>query len=190
VSGAPQSFENLLKMMLVDFGVMTTESSRAADVAQLVLVSTLDAFLQSLVVLHATAVVFIDDAHKIPAGVLAELAAMRAPGSPGARVLQFVLVGRPSLRSLLKRPDLRNLDASIARRTNLVPLRVNEPVGATPPPAVLDTATNDPPAIDSELEPPRSGSLERLVLIAAVALVVLAGALWVWRDAVSRTLFQ
>jgi hypothetical protein len=95
------------------------------------------------------------------------------------------------LRSLLKRPDLRNLDASIVRRANLIPVRVNEPVVAPPPPAVLDAAPNSP-AVDSELEAPRSGSpvFKRLVLIAAVALVVLAGALWVWRDAVSRTLLQ
>jgi hypothetical protein len=31
---------------------------------------------------------------------------------------------------------------------------------------------------------------KRLLLIAAVTLVVLAGVLWVWRDAVSRTILQ
>jgi type II secretory pathway predicted ATPase ExeA len=182
VSGAPQSFDDLLKMMLVDFGVMTTESSAAAHAAQSMLMNTLDCFLESLVAIRATAVVFIDDAHKIPADVLAELAAMRAPGTPSARVLQLVLVGRPSLRSLLKRADLQSLDASIVRRMNLVPVRVHEPAG--------DTARSA--AVDLSLKNSRTPSplFKRLLLIAAVTLVVLAGVLWVWRDAVSRTILQ
>jgi hypothetical protein len=193
VSGAPQSFDDLLKMMLVDFGVMTTESSAAAHAAQSMLMSTLDCFLESLIVLGATAVVFIDDAQKIPAGVLAELAAMRAPGTPSARVLQLVLVGRPSLRSLLKRADVKSLDASIVRRMNLVPVRVHESAGdAARPAAAINNAPTEPAAVDLSLGRPRTPSpaFKRLLLIAAVALIVLAGALWVWRDAVSRTILQ
>jgi hypothetical protein len=155
--------------------------------------NTLDCFLQSLVAIRATAVVFIDDAHKIPAGVLAELAAMRAPGTPSARVLQLVLVGRPSLRSLLKRADLQSLDASIVRRMNLVPVRVHEPAGDTArPAAVINNAPTESAAVDLSLERLRTASpvFKRLLLIAAVALVVLAGVLWVWRDAVSRTILQ
>jgi type II secretory pathway predicted ATPase ExeA len=161
---------------------MTTESSAAAHAAQSMLMNTLDCFLESLVAIRATAVVFIDDAHKIPADVLAELAAMRAPGTPSARVLQLVLVGRPSLRSLLKRADLQSLDASIVRRMNLVPVRVHEPAGDTARPA----------AVDFSLKNSRTPSplFKRLLLIAAVTLVVLAGVLWVWRDAVSRTILQ
>ena len=126
--------------------------------------------------------VFIDDAHKIPAGVLAELAAMRAPGTPSARVLQLVLVGRPSLRSLLKRADLQSLDASIVRRMNLVPFHARESAGDAARPA----------AVDLSLEIPDTPSplFKRLLFIAAVALIVLAGVLWVWRDAVSRTILQ
>ena len=182
VGGAPQSFDDLLKMMLVGFGVMTTESSAAAHAAQSMLMNTLDCFLESLIAIRATAVVFIDDAHKIPAAVLAELAAMRAPGTPSARVLQLVLVGRPSLRSLLKRADLQSLDASIVRRMNLVPVRVHEPAGDTARPAAV--------ALSLEASRTPSPLFKRLLLIAAVTLVVLAGVLWVWRDAVSRTILQ
>ena len=148
VSGAPQSFDDLLKVMLVNFGVMTTETSAAAHAAQSMLMSTLDCFLESLVVLRARAVVFIDDAHKIPAGALAELEALRAPGSASARVLQLVLVGRPSLRSVLKRADLKGLDASIVRRMNLVPVHVHEPAAAAVRPAVVNNAPTDSAAIN------------------------------------------
>ena len=190
VSGAPQSFDDLLTMMLVDFGMMTTPSSGAAHVAQPALRSALESFLDSLVALQATAVVFIDDAHKIPAGVLAELAAMRAPG---ARALQLVLVGRPALRSLLKHADLKNLDASIVRRMNLVPFHLHESAGAASRPDVgTNTSPADAAAVRLLLQTPHGPSpvVKRLLLIAAVALVVLAGALWVWRDAVSRTILQ
>jgi hypothetical protein len=190
VSGAPQSFDDLLKMMLVDFGMMTTPSAGAAHVAQPALLSALESFLDSLVALQATAVVFIDDAHKIPAGVLAELAAMRAPG---ARALQLVLVGRPALRSLLKHADLKNLDASIVRRMNLVPVHLHESAGAASRRDVVkNTSQADAAAVRLLLERHHGPSpvFKRLLLIAAVALVVLAGALWVWRDAVSRTILQ
>ena len=192
VSGAPQSFDDLLKMMLVNFGVMTTETSAAAHAAQSMLMSTLDCFLESLVVLRATAVVFIDDAHKIPAGALAELEALRAPGSASARVLQLVLVGRPSLRSVLKRADLKGLDASIVRRMNLVPVHVHESAAAAVRPAVVNNAPTDSAAINLSLVASRTPSplFKRLLLIAAAALIVLAGVLWVWRDAVGRTILQ
>jgi hypothetical protein len=192
VSGAPQSFDDLLKTMLVNFGVMTTETSAAAHAAQSMLMSTLDCFLESLVVLRARAVVFIDDAHKIPAGALAELEALRAPGSASARVLQLVLVGRPSLRSVLKRADLNGLDASIVRRMNLVPVHVHESAAAAARPAAVYNALTDSAAINLTLVAPRTPSplFKRLLLIAAAALIVLAGVLWVWRDAVGRTILQ
>lgn len=193
VSGAPQSFDDLLKMMLVNFGVMTTETSAAAHAAQSMLMSTLDCFLESLVVLRARAVVFIDDAHKIPAGALAELEALRAPGSASARVLQLVLVGRPSLRSVLKRADLQGLDASIVRRMNLVPVHVHESAAAAArPAAMVNSAPTDSAAINLSLVASRTPSplFKRLLLIAAAALIVLAGVLWVWRDAVGRTILQ
>lgn len=193
VSGAPQSFDDLLKVMLVGFGVMTAESSGAAHLAPSVLIRTLDSFLETLAMLHARAVVFIDDGHKIPAGVLAELAVMQTPGSPRARLLQLVLVGRPTLRSRLKRADLKTLDASIVLRTTLLPFRAHESAGdVTRPSAILNRAPTEPAAVHFSLEMPHSFSpaFKRLLLIAAVALMVLAGALWVWRDVVGRTIFQ
>jgi hypothetical protein len=47
-------------------------------------------------------------------------------------------------------------------------------------------------AVDLSLKNSRTPSplFKRLLLIAAVTLVVLAGVLWVWRDAVSRTILQ
>ncbi len=194
VSGAPQSFDDLLKMMLVSFGVMTTETSAAAHAAQSMLMSTLDCFLESLVVLRARAVVFIDDAHKIPAAVLAELAAMRAPGSPSARVLQLVLVGRPSLRS---RAQTRRLEESGRE------YRAAHEPGSSPRPRicrrcgaagrVLNSAPTDSAAVDlSPGSVPHSFAdcSSGCCSLPPLSLIVLAGVLWVWRDAVSRTILQ
>jgi hypothetical protein len=75
---------------------------------------------------------------------------------------------------------------------NLVPVRVHEPAGDTARPAAINNARTDSAAVDRSLEASRTPSplFKRLLLIAAVTLVVLAGVLWVWRDAVSRTILQ
>ena len=125
------------------------EVSAAAHAAQSMLMNTLDCFLESLVAIRATAVVFIDDADKIPADVRAELAAMRAPGTPQrTRPAARAGCGRPSLRSLLsKRADLQSLDASIVRRMNLVPVRVHEPAGDTARSAAVESLSVKVPAL-------------------------------------------
>jgi general secretion pathway protein A len=122
----PQSVEDLLQTMLVDFGVVARQSlSTAAHPTRDLLAGTLYAFLGSLVPLQGSAVVFIDEAQNLPASLLAELDALRQ-GSAGARLLQLVLVGQPALTSLLDNPELRALNASIACRSELGPLAAGE----------------------------------------------------------------
>jgi type II secretory pathway predicted ATPase ExeA len=120
-----QSLDDLLKTMLVDFGVVARQGLAGADPTRELLASTLKAFLESLVPLQGSAVVFIDEAQNVPAPVLGELDAL-CPGSPDTRVLQLVLVGQPDLLSLLDKPELRTLKASIARRSELGPLAADE----------------------------------------------------------------
>ena len=93
------------------------------------LANTLNSFLESLVPLKAAAVVVIDEAQNVPIDLLADLFAVIAPGTPGARLLQLVLVGQPTLTARLKHPDLRGLHASIGRRIELGPLDAEEVSG-------------------------------------------------------------
>jgi general secretion pathway protein A len=125
-----ESLDDLLKTMLVDFGVMAREDlAAAAHPTRAQLTSTLDTFLESLVRLKASAVVFIDEAQHVPVDLLADLAATLAPGTPGAGVLRLVLVGQPSLTKRLKHPDLRGLHASIGQHLVLGPLAEREVSG-------------------------------------------------------------
>jgi general secretion pathway protein A len=121
-----QSLDDLLKTVLVDFGVVARKGLAVATApTRELLAGALKAFLESLVPLQGNAVVFIDEAQNVPASVLGELDAL-CLGSPDTRVLQLVLVGQPDLISLLDTSELRTLKASIARRSELRPLAADE----------------------------------------------------------------
>jgi type II secretory pathway predicted ATPase ExeA len=180
---APKSFDELLKMVLVDLGVMTTGSAAHADVPRPRLVDALHSSLGSLASLSARAVVFVDEAESVPATVLGDLHAMGARFDAG--LLQLVLVGRPELTDLLADPALYDFDASIAQRLELDSLRTQDADAHAETPvasAIVDApATVDAPGIEStatalEFETPRRSASARLLIIAAVASLALAGA--------------
>jgi len=123
------SVDGLLKTMLVDFGVIAREElARAPHVSRETLTTTLGSFLDSLVPLQASAVVFIDDAHALPVDVIEEIRVVTAAGQDSRR-LQVVLVGRPGLTALLKRPELQRLNERVAVRCELGPLAADEITG-------------------------------------------------------------
>ena len=120
-----RSLDDLLRTLLTDFGVMAREDlAGAAHLSREMLTGTLNSFLDSLVPLQASAVVFIDEAQNAPAALLGDLAALLGGSATG--VLQLVLVGQPALTALLQHADLRVLNASVARRTELGPLAADE----------------------------------------------------------------
>ena len=120
-----RSLDDLVTTMLVDFGVMSRqEVAGAARVSRETLIATLNTFLESLVPLQASAVLFIDEAQNLPPALLGDLAAWL--GGSAAGVVQLVLVGQPALTALLQHADLRGLNASVARRTELGPLAAEE----------------------------------------------------------------
>jgi general secretion pathway protein A len=123
-----QTLDDLLRTMLIDFGVVSRDDIAAAPrVTRDVLTRTLHSFLESLVPLQASAVLFIDETQNVPVTLLAELGVMLA--APAARVLQLVLVGQPALTAVLQRAELRTLNASVARRIELGPLGADEIAG-------------------------------------------------------------
>jgi len=237
-----RSLEDLLQTVLVDFGVLARQSpAGAARPPRELLAGTLNAFLESLVPLQGSAVVFIDEAQNVPVSLLAELDALRL-GSADTPLLQLVLVGQPALTSLLDNPELRALNESIARRSELGPLAADEiapyvahrlsiagaqtriefdeaaiarlfELSAGSPRVVnllCDRAMTrghaasaefigkelvQAAAVDLDLDAPADGSLllRTALLVAAFVMLVLAGAagaLWVSRDAVKRTIMQ
>jgi general secretion pathway protein A len=119
------SMNDLLKTMLVDFGVIAREDlAAAANVSRDVLLGALNSFLESLAGLEAGAVLFLDEAQNLPVPLLADLAVVA--GAPAARVLQLVLVGQPALTTVLKHRDVRALSALVRCRTRLAPLAAGE----------------------------------------------------------------
>jgi len=128
VSDQFAAVDDLLKTVLVDFGVISRDDlarGRLAQASRNDLSATLRDFLLSLAALQAFAVVIIDEAQDLPIDVLEHLQVLSDVGG-SQRLLQVVLVGQPSLLALLRRPELRQLDRQISRRLELGPLAEDE----------------------------------------------------------------
>jgi general secretion pathway protein A len=126
------SVDDLIANVLVDCGVIQdeggTDSVGPRGGEAIDLASTLRVFMQSLDRLHANAVVVIDDAHRLPIGVLEKIAWVSELGERGSR-LQIVLVGRPELATLLERSELKPLEQHLTDRCVLGPMAANEIAG-------------------------------------------------------------
>jgi general secretion pathway protein A len=122
------SAEDLLKIVLVDFGVISraeVAAGRLARAARGELAVALRDFLTALAPLQAFAVVIIDDAQDLPADVLEQVRALADADGDG-RLLQIVLVGEPSLLNTLARRELKPLADRISVRCTLGPLAADE----------------------------------------------------------------
>ena len=100
VHGArPQSVltaDELLQVILQDFGVISREEASAGRLAQVAsqdLLRTLHDFLRSLVPLGAAAVLIVDEAQKLSLPMLAAVAAPGRVDREGRPLLQILLVG-------------------------------------------------------------------------------------------------
>jgi general secretion pathway protein A len=118
------SIEELLRQVLVDYGVVSREgllSERFANATKHELITTLSEFLITLAPLRGSAVVIIDEAQHLKPDVLEELRVVAGMHSD-ARLLQIVLVGQPGLLDVLGAADLRQLDQRISLKAMLQPL--------------------------------------------------------------------
>ena len=118
------TLDDLLEQMLIDFGVMSRDDSRARGGRHDALTTALQSFSSSLAPLQAAAVIVIDDAHRLATEVIDHLDILTGGGGGSALVL--ILVGEPALLKMLKRPALRALDERIAARVALGPLEADE----------------------------------------------------------------
>jgi len=118
------SREDLLKMLLLDFGVMSVEdlkSGRLNGATRPELSYPLYEFLKSLVPLQAYAVLIIDEAQNLSPQVLEEIRILADLEAP-EKLLQLVLVGQPELRAKLKDHSMRQVDQRVSVRVELTAL--------------------------------------------------------------------
>ncbi len=124
--------EDLLRSILVDFGVVSRDDirrGRLAGVSKQELIETLSEFLLSLPPLGATALLIVDEAQSLPRPVLEHIRILSNLETAKDKLLQIVLVGQLNLRDVLKSPDLRALDQRVAIRYNLRPMTRDETGG-------------------------------------------------------------
>jgi general secretion pathway protein A len=123
------SEEDLLRLILQDFGVVSREEVRRGELAgvtQQELINTLNDFLLSLQPLGASALLIVDDAQNLPMQVLEQIRLLSNLETDKEKLLQVVLVGQLNLRTTLRRPELRQLDQRVSIRYQLRPLNREE----------------------------------------------------------------
>jgi general secretion pathway protein A len=123
------SVEELLRDVLVSFGVVSKDAlktGRLATASKHELVRTLHDFLLSLVPLHGSAVLLIDEAQHLSPEVLEEIRVLSNLETNDQKLLQVVIVGQLNLIEMLQKPDLRQLDQRISIRCYLKPLTREE----------------------------------------------------------------
>lgn len=123
------SEEDLLKLVLQDFGVVSREEVKAGrlnGVSKQELIDTLYDFLLGLLPLQASAVLIIDEAQNLPLQVLEQLRILSNLETDKEKLLQMILVGQLNLQPLLRSPELKQLDQRVSIRYELKPLNRDE----------------------------------------------------------------
>jgi general secretion pathway protein A len=122
----PATAEELLRHLLVEFGVIARGNSRMAEAGRFELLNSLEQFLASLVPLGVRAVAIIDDAHRLAQEVLEEIRVVSDLNVDSRRLLHIVLVGQPELDTLLGQDAQRSLLQRVTGRYSLLPLAPDE----------------------------------------------------------------
>ena len=125
------SREDLLKVVLMDFGVLSVDdltSGRLQNASRTELSYLLYEFLDTLGPLQAFAVVFIDEAQNLSLPLLEEIRIL-SDSDGRERQLQVVLVGQLELREKLRLPEMRQVDQRVAVHCHLAPLGADDVTG-------------------------------------------------------------
>ncbi len=123
------SVEELLREVLLSFGIVSKDamrSGRLAKASKHELVRTLHDFLLSLVPLHGSAVLIIDEAQHLSTDVLEEIRVLSNLETNDQKLLQIVIVGQLNLLEILQKAELRQLDQRISIRCSLKALTREE----------------------------------------------------------------
>jgi type II secretory pathway predicted ATPase ExeA/cell division septation protein DedD len=164
------SREDLLRMLLVDFGEVSVDDlrrGRLTGASRPDLSYQLYEFLTSLESVDAFAVLVIDEAQHLSQPLLEEIRAL-SELEAGRRLLQIVLVGQPELQSRLKQFQMRQIDQRVTVRCELRPLSKEDVAGYVAHRLAAVGGTNERIAFASaaiELIHAASNGLPRLVNI-------------------------
>jgi type II secretory pathway predicted ATPase ExeA len=123
------SEEDLLRLILQDFGVVSRDQikrGRLANVTKQELIETLNEFLLSLRPLGAGALLVIDEAQNLPVQVLEQIRILSNLETDKEKLLQIVLVGQPNLKGMLRSLEMRQLDQRVSIKYELAPLTAEE----------------------------------------------------------------
>jgi len=123
------SVEELLREVLLDFGVVSREgvrSGRIATASKHQLISALHDFLLSLRAIRGSAVLVIDEAQHLSPQVLEQIRIISNLETNESKLLQIVLVGQLNLLDVLAEAEMRQLDQRISIRAQLKPLNREE----------------------------------------------------------------
>jgi general secretion pathway protein A len=123
------SVEELLREILLDFGVVSREAVRSGRIAQATkheLISTLHDFLLSLIAIRGSGVLIIDEAQHLSPEVLEQIRIVSNLETNDAKLLQIVLVGQLNLLDVLADAQMRQLDQRVSLRAVLKPLTRDE----------------------------------------------------------------
>jgi general secretion pathway protein A len=123
------SEDDLLKLILQDFGVVSREEMKAgrlSGVSKQELIDTLYDFLLALLPLRASAVLIVDEAQNLPLQVLEQLRILSNLETDKEKLLQIIMVGQLNLQTLLRSPELKQLDQRVSIRFELKPLTREE----------------------------------------------------------------
>jgi general secretion pathway protein A len=123
------SVEELLREMLLSYGVAskdTMRTGRLATASRHDLIRALHDFLLSLVPIHGSAVLIIDEAQHLSTAVLEEIRILSNLETNERKLLQIVLVGQLNLLDTLHDAKLRQLDQRVSIRCLLKALNREE----------------------------------------------------------------
>ena len=121
--------DELLRVLLLDFGVVSRAEARTSSftlATQQQLLDTLNEFLLSLVGVGATAAVIVDEAQNLSPQLLEGIRLLSNLETDNRKLLQLLLVGQPELVATLEDDGMRQLRQRIARRLELTPLSRDE----------------------------------------------------------------
>jgi general secretion pathway protein A len=123
------SVEELLREILLDFGVVSKEAVRRGRLASATkheLASTLHDFLLSIVPIRGSSVLIVDEAQHLSPQVLEEIRVLSNMETSDTQLLQIVLVGQLNLLDVLAAANMRQLHQRISLRATLKPLTRDE----------------------------------------------------------------
>ena len=123
------SVEELLREILLDFGVISRDAVRSGRIMSAStheLISTLHEFLLSLIAIGGSGVLIIDEAQHLTPEVLEQIRVISNLETNQSKLLQIVLVGQLNLLDALSHAQMRQLDQRISLRALLKPLTRDE----------------------------------------------------------------